>query len=405
MNRFRDNIPYDFHPPKYSPLLAPLILWISDHFMLRRTHRITEITVSGAGKDVLAAYKRGDALLITPNHSDHADPHVLLHLSRRFRVPLHFMAAREIFAKRGGLQGAMLQRAGIFSIDREGSDLRSIKEALKILFEGRFPLVMFPEGEIYHLNQRLTPLNEGAATLGLRAAKRIRADGRANGALIVPTALRFQYTPEIAKTFGPRLARLETHIGWPPQASMDLVPRIYKFGDAILSLKEIELLNTRLEGTLHARLARLRETLVAEEEQRYFGAMADGEHPTRVRRLRGKVRSILLAGETPDAETLRSCYRSLDRLYTAVQLYSYPGQYLREDPSRERIAETLHKFEEDLFGENVIYGDRSVNVVFCEPIDLMPYTDAPKQDAKQTVLEITTRVENSIRAALQPEKP
>ena len=58
-------------------------------------------------------------------------------------------------------------------MDREGADIASIKTAMSILETGRYPLVIFPEGEIYHHHERLDELNEGVATILLRVAKRL----------------------------------------------------------------------------------------------------------------------------------------------------------------------------------------------------------------------------------------
>ena len=117
MNRFREDTPYVFRPPKYSRFWAPLIYWISDTLFLRRRYKVVGVKVVSGGDELLRKYGNGDSLLIAPNHSDHCDPHALLHLSARFKIPMHFMAAKEIFEKKKGLQGAVLQRAGIFSID------------------------------------------------------------------------------------------------------------------------------------------------------------------------------------------------------------------------------------------------------------------------------------------------
>ena len=40
----------------------------------------------------------------------------------------------------------------------------------------------------------------------------------------------------------------------------------------------------------------------------------------------------------------------MEDLFFATQLFSYPGDYLADDPSIERIAETIDKFEEDILG-------------------------------------------------------
>ena len=52
----------------------------------------------------------------------------------------------------------LLPRIGAFPIDREGADLRAFKAGVEILARGRQPLVIFPEGEVYHVYDRLTPL-------------------------------------------------------------------------------------------------------------------------------------------------------------------------------------------------------------------------------------------------------
>ncbi len=401
MNRFQEDTPYEFHPPQYSKLCARLIYAVSDFFFLRRKHRIAGVKIAAGGDELIRLYKQGHSLLITPNHSDHCDPHALLHLSKRLKLPLHFMAAREIFEKEKGLRAPILQKAGVFSVDREGADLKSIKQAMKLLYDATYPLVMFPEGEIYHLNEKLTPLNEGAATLALRAAKKVKKDKPETRCYIIPTALRYSYIDDISTTFPERLARLEAHILWAPQNHLDIVSRIYKFGEAVLSLKEKEFLNRTLDGSLDERLNTFREHLISNEEKKYFAEIKTGNHPTRVRMLRGKIRSIILASETPGEETMTKCRASLDKLYVAIQLYSYPGQYLREKPSMDRIAETLHKFEEDIFEDSKILGQRSVEITFCKPINLMDRLDDLQKDSKRAVSDVTTEIEAAIQAVLQ----
>ena len=289
MNRYREDTRYVFRPPKYSPVFAPVVYAISDVFFLRRRHKVVEVKVVSGGEEFLVRHGNGDSLLVAPNHSDHCDPHVLLHLGRKYSIPIHFMAAREIFEKKLGIHGSILQRAGVFSIDREGSDLKSIKEAMRILSQAGFPLVMFPEGEIYHMNERLTPLNEGAASLALRAARKMRKEKRGKSVFIVPTAIRYPYTEDISPTFPDRLSALERRITWQPQSHLDVVDRIYKFGEAVLALKEKEHLGRVLCGELAERLSEFREILIGEAEEEFFSEVRTENHPTRVRRRRAEV--------------------------------------------------------------------------------------------------------------------
>ncbi|MBN1522460.1 MAG: 1-acyl-sn-glycerol-3-phosphate acyltransferase [Candidatus Aureabacteria bacterium] len=401
MNRYREDTKYIFSPPRYSPFWSRFIYLLNYVFFLKVRDKIADITVSDGWNSAYEKYKNGDSLLITPNHSDHSDPHVLLHLSWRYRIPIHFMAAREIFEQVYGLSGKILQRAGVFSIDREGTDLKSIKEAMRIIFEGKFPLVMFPEGEIYHLNERLTSLNQGAATIILRVAKKMKKEMKSKQAFIVPTAIKYTYLEDISSTFPQVLDRLEKQILWSPQENLSITERIYKFAEALLSIKEREYLEKTLEGSLAERLERFREILVHEAEKKYFSQTSQGSHPERIRKVRGKIRSIILADEKPGQAIIRECYQDLDRLYFAFQLYSYPGQYILEKPSPDRIAETLHKFEEDILNEYHIRGKRRAEVQFLEPINVMDYLGSYEKDSKKTLDELTRRMEDAIQKALE----
>jgi len=186
MNIFKPQKPYVFRPPRYSPLLAPLLKKVSEVAFLRRKFRVRTITADGADR-VAALAREGHSLLIAPSHADHADPHVMLRISSRHGLQFHFMAAREGFES-GWLSRMFLQRIGAFSVDREGADISAFKTAVQILREARFALVVFPEGEIYHHHERLDPLNEGVATMALRAAAKIPEGRRA---FLVPTAIRY----------------------------------------------------------------------------------------------------------------------------------------------------------------------------------------------------------------------
>ena len=398
MNRSIEDTKYVFRPPLYSPVLAPIFHWLSDVYYLRKKHRVIGVRAISGSEKLKQIYADGHSILIAPNHSDHCDPHSLINLSRRFKMPMHFIAAREIFDKKKGWHGALLQRAGTFSIDREGADIRAIKEIMRILNEAKFPLVMFPEGEIYHTNAKLTPLNEGAASMALKVAAKFQKESRNKKVFIIPTAMKYIYLDDISATFADRLTRLEGSISWAPQSDMNIVNRIYKFGEAALSLKEKEFLNKTFEGPIDKRLNKFRDILISNEEKYYFDDTDRGNHPTRIRRLRGKIRSILLDDNKPTAEVIKKCYKSLDNIYMAVMLYSYPGQYLRNDPSMDRIAETIHKLEEDAFGDSTIQGKRTVEITFCDPIDLTEYA---KSRSKSVATKVTSIIETSIKSILE----
>lgn len=87
----------------------------------------------------------------------------------------------------------------------------------------------------------------------------------------------------------------------------------------------------------------------------------------------------------------------MDDLFFVVQLSSYPGDYLAQQPSVERIAETLDKFEEDVLQANypAVRGIRRVVVRFGEPLE------APKQrQGRDAVVAWTNVLESRVQGLL-----
>jgi hypothetical protein len=87
----------------------------------------------------------------------------------------------------------------------------------------------------------------------------------------------------------------------------------------------------------------------------------------------------------------------LDDAFFVVQLYSYPGNYVSQQPSVERIAETLDKFEEDVLGAKTatIRGARKATVTFDEPIAVEP-RGANKTTAAALTEILETRVQEML---------
>lgn len=397
MNRVRPQQRYVFRPPRYSPALAAFLQWVSRKLILRRQFRVERVSIGGA-EALQRLVREGTSLLIAPNHADHADPHVLMAGARAARTHFHFMAAREGF-ERGAMTSFFLQRAGAFSVDREGADVTAIKTAMQILKEGRFPLVIFPEGEIYHHQEKLDALNEGVATILLRATDRLGGQRRS---MLVPTAIRYHHKPEVAETFAARLALLEERVTWKPRPRMDPVERIYRLGSGLVALKEEEFLGGSQHAALNARIRNLQERLVEQVEERHGRVAEEAPIPQRVKWLRNKIRKLLAdSPDTEDEPETWERYDDLDRLFTAVQLYSYSGQYLLENPSTDRIAETLLKLEEDVLGAGTYPAARSAHVQFGEPIDVAAFLEQRGLDSKSGVTPLTICIADCIQAMLE----
>jgi hypothetical protein len=394
--------PFAVPPQWWKPNLSPFWVRFMRRHRLRKINReqkITGITVEGA-EHLRKALDSGAGVVITPNHSFHYDSYAMFEAAAEVNRPFYFLAAWQVFAMSSRWERWVLQAHGVFSIDREGTDLRAFKTAVDIIKTSPHPLVVFPEGDIYHTNDRLTPFRDGAAAMAISAAK--RAD---RPIVLVPAALKLWYCEDPTASLMKVLETLEGRFNWRPRPDLSLKDRVYRVADGILTLKELEYLNAPQAGPLSGRLRQLTETLLSKMEQRSGIKSKGGIVPERVKDVRRHHIQALQKSELP-AEERAQLLLEMDDLFFIVQLFSYPGDYAHTQPSIERLAETIDKFEEDVLGLAYpsIKGKRRIVVRFGEPIAAQPYvSQADGLHALTQVLE--TQVQallDSLNAAKSP---
>jgi len=167
--------PYRDFPPCDSRLWRAVLHRYNRARFLPRNKRIASLTVHG--DDTLRQSRRpGDRLVIVPNHPTHGDAAIMLEAMQRVGLTTQMMAAYDVFL-RSRADAFVMQRLGAFSVDREGSDARAMKTALDVLDKGLHALTIFPEGNVYLENDRVTPFNDGAAFIALRAAHKLKEQG------------------------------------------------------------------------------------------------------------------------------------------------------------------------------------------------------------------------------------
>lgn len=395
MNILRAQTRYEFCPPKYARWFRPILHMLSA-YCLRRRFNIRGIRIRGV-EALVRLVRDGQSVLVIPNHADHADPGLLVQVGRRHNIAFHFMAAREGF-ERSRINRFILQKSGAFSVDREGTDLAAVKTAMAILRECHHPLVIFPEGEIYHRHEELDVLNDGVATILLRSAEKFPGPARFYA---VPAAIRITHDAAVARTFSARLNELERRITWKPRPALDTVERIYQLGGALISIKEQEFMGEARNGGLSERIQILQQHLVEEAERKHNVSPGNGPIPARIKTLRQLIRKELIAGNgTLPREREDALYDDLDRLFAALQLYSYRGGYLRQNPTPDRIAETILKLEEDVIGEGRYPAPRRAEIQFDEPIDAQEFLRAEGLTAKTGVQPLTELLRQRIQGML-----
>jgi hypothetical protein len=170
----------------------------------------------------------------------------------------------------------------------------------------------------------------------------------------------------------------------------------------MLTLKEKEHLGRSYDDpgeTLPGRLARLQGGLLDRLEAEHLGRSNAGQTvPVRVKLLRQKLLDVMCEeGVAP--QQLERVRETLADVHLVLQLYSYPGDYLASNPTPERMAETIEKFEEDAYGTYVKpMGRRTAKVVIGEPIDVKAQLGAGK--ARTAATELTAKLEAAIQNLL-----
>ena len=344
MQRVVIDEPYVFVPPVYSdwwPTMLRLIL----RPYLRRSYGIHSIECRHVER-LKASLAAGHSIMLAPNHCRECDPVVLGILGMEADCHLFAMASWHVF-KQSRFQTFMTRRMGAFSLLREGHDRQAIETAIDILVARQRPLIVFPEGGLTRHNDVIEEMMDGPSFIARQAAKRLKKEGKPGGVVIHPVATRYAFLGDLDTTLNPDLDTLERSLSWQPQRHLSLVDRIGRIGQALLSLKEIELEGAASNGNLYTRAERLVEDVLTKLEAKWEVKDNSGNPMARVKRLRTIILPDMMAGKvTPEERASR--WRDLTALYHVHNISHYPRDYiLREKNYPERVVETVERLQDD----------------------------------------------------------
>jgi 1-acyl-sn-glycerol-3-phosphate acyltransferase len=385
--------PYQTPPRWWSPLLSPgwFRFWRWVRKLIRvKHHRLEDIEIRGL-ENLRKCLTEKQGILIAPNHSCHADPTVLYWVADQLKTPFYFMATWQIFMRANWYRLLILRHHGCFSVDRDGTDIRAFRQAVEILKNKPYPLVIFPEGEIYHINKRVTPFLDGPSAIAHAAAKHTDRP-----VVCIPCGLRYQYVTNPMEELLELMDRLEQQLLWRPKRNLILRKRIYQFAEAILGLKEKEYLGETRTGTLPERIQALAESILQGLETKYGITHRASTLPERVKACRRH--AIRLAeDETLSEQEHEAAKIDLDDLFIVTQLFSYPGTYASKKPAIEDMAEVLDKFEEDVLKKTSagIRASRRAVIAFGEPIPV-----EPDRSGKAGIHALTEKLEEDVQTLL-----
>ena len=354
-------------------------------WQLRRHQHIEQVGAEG-WQTVRDALSQGGVMIVA-NHSAHYDSTSLYVAADEQGIPVYFMTAWQVFAMSKRWQRWLMRRIGCFSIDRESNDRQAYRWGVEILRRGDAPLVIFPEGDIFHSTDRLLPFREGAAAIALSARKKSPRPLH-----VIPCGIKFRYLEDPTPALHATLDRLDQRLHLRNGGELALPERIHRVAEAALSLREIDYLGRASAGPIRTRMSALSESVLSNIERRQ-GIESDGRAtPERVRRLRQRAIAHLESLGEPSAR--RPWERDLEDLFFVTQLYSYRGDYLDDDPPLERLAETIDKLEEDVLDQPLpsVKGRRRADIRFGPPL---PVDAEPR--GRQAVAELTRQMQQAVQ--------
>ncbi len=385
---------YQFVPPHEGRFWPQLLGRLTPRY-LKRKHAVTNIEVRG-GEIVRELQKSGHRVLIAPNHCRMSDALVLQSLATSLRQPFYVMASAHLFRGNRFLAW-VLRRLGAFSVYREGIDRQAIQKGIDILVKGDRPLVLFPEGALSHANDHLNVLQEGVSFIARSAAAKLEksVDAASRPATekiyTVPVVIRYVYTGDIEATAGAMLNNIEKRLSWQPMQGQCLVQRIYRVGNALLSLKEQEYLGQPQTGTLDERLNRLINHILAPLETEWCGGPKEGTAILRVKEIRRAILPAMIDGQLT-AEEMDRRWRQLTAAGFAQSLSLYPSRYVATRPTVDRILETVERFNEHLNGDETPHGPMKAVIQVGDPIEVTSKRDRiAKTDSLMSAIECSLK--------------
>ncbi len=389
MNRYRMR----FAPQVWTPSLSPtLVKWLQPFRERKRQSEVNVCDIDVRGEQVVRQHlDQSHGVLIMPNHASHADPYVIYAGADKIGTALHVMATWHVFHDQSRLVQWALRKHGCFSVDREANDIGAFRLATQILQEKPEPLVLFPEGEIYHCNDRVTPFREGAAAIAVAAARKSKRP-----IVCIPCAITYRYVEDPTAALLETMGQLEEAIFWRRRTEQPLDQRIYAFAEALLAVKELEYYSETRSGRLPDRIRALGDHILDQVESRHEISGTGKSIPERVKVTR-KTIIEKIADETLSESVKQSLEHNLEDLFIVVQSFSYPGDYVNDKPTIERMAETLDKFEEDVLQKVTasIKAKRRAIVQFGEPVEVIG-----DRKVKNQTTDITTTIEQRVQAML-----
>lgn len=442
--------PLEFIPPSYSPWFLRLTHLLLPTWM----HTQTALThVEAENVEVLAdLYRQFQAgkirFMLAFRHPKIDDPIALgylfsqimpkvsRHKGIKFNPPIHahFIYDRGIPLWAGAYVTWIAKYLGATPIQRGKADWTGLRSARDLFVNGTFPMAAAPEGATNGLSEIISPLEPGIAQMGFWCAEDLQKAGRTEQVVILPIGIKYHYVAEPWKAIEDLLTELEIKSGLKNNLEVDsgsastldlLYLRLIRLAEHLLTVMEnfyIKFYHCKLPVNGSAELPsdkneaiaiRLRAVLdvILQVAEAYFNLQPKGTLNDRCRRVEQAGWNCIFREDFKDTKSLSAVERGLaDRVADEANMRMWhmrvvesfvavTGNYVRENPTPERFAETLlilWQMVTRITGGNTSkrpnLGKQQAKITIGEPIsvsDRFPIYKGSRQGARQAVADLT----------------
>ena len=448
--------PLEFIPPAFNPLFLRVVHLLLPTYINWQT-AITQI--EGDNVEVLVdlyrQFQEGKIrFMLAFRHPKTDDPFCLTYLFSQLmpkvarsqgtmlQLPIHahFIYDRGIPLWAGSYVGWIASNLGGTPIQRGKADWTGLRSARDLFANGKFPMAAAPEGGTNGLSENISPLEPGIAQLGFWCAEDLQKAGRDQQVLIVPVGIKYSYVDAPWDAIANLLSELETASGLLVNPSEDssiesLYPRLLTLAEHLLSLMEqfytrfyhqklADVKTVEIEDRNEALAIRLQALLNAALliSEQYFNLQSKGSLRDRCQRVEQAGWNYIFREEFKDVKGVSAVERALgDRVAEEANarmwhmrlvesFVAVSGNYIRENPTPERFAETtliLWKMLAKIKGNKAVHrpqlGKQKVKITVGEPISISELYPAYKENrlaARQAVADVTNDLQHALEGLI-----
>jgi 1-acyl-sn-glycerol-3-phosphate acyltransferase len=370
-----------------------------------------ELVLEPETLDQLKSIPPGTHLIIVSNHADEMDIRVMMEFARRAQKRFRFMVNIEAFEEMRGFAGFWMTRVGCFSVERGASDAEAREQASRTIKSGKEALVMFPEGEIYYLNDHVQPFKTGAVRMGFEALQDLRRLNPGAAVYVLPVALKYSYSNSIRGALKQRLRHLEKKIDLKPH-TQEIQTRLTLLMKHVVERYDMKTTSRNIASNwskITEDISAWRTSVLSQLERKYaqIWGRPSQQLMDRAYRLIAKLRERMDNGAEMTSDRQWELRRDLGALKRTVWFASWAPQYHEKNPSSERLAECVMKLEREILGNPrpKPLGRRAVRIQTGELVDLGPLMGAYVKDSKDTCRKLTDDLQITIQKLIEKKAP